>query len=157
MAALKNQRHELFAQSLAKGKTADEAYQEAGYKPNRGNAATLKANQSISDRVAELLERGAKKVSIDHAWVLAKLVENVERAMQVQVDIGDDGQIVFEYEGAVANKALELIGKHVRFFPADKLEHSGPDGGPIETSYDLKKLDVSELRQVRALVEKAKG
>ena len=52
---LDNQRHERFAQELAKGKTADEAYQLAGYKPNRGNATTPKANQSIAARVAELL------------------------------------------------------------------------------------------------------
>jgi hypothetical protein len=38
------------------------------------------------------------------------------------------------YPGAVANRDLELIGKHVgvRAF-ADRFEHSGPDGGPIKT------------------------
>lgn len=51
MPVLPNQRHEAFAQALAKGKTADEAYALAGFKPNRGNAATLKAKQSILDRV----------------------------------------------------------------------------------------------------------
>lgn len=51
---LKNPRHEKFAQGLAEGKTADQAYQDAGYKPNRGNATTLKANKSVKDRVAEL-------------------------------------------------------------------------------------------------------
>jgi hypothetical protein len=56
MAALSNHKHELFAQALAKGETADAAYVMAGYKENRGNAATLKANQNIADRVAELLD-----------------------------------------------------------------------------------------------------
>lgn len=54
MPPLSNGRHELFAQGLAMGKTADQAYQDAGYVANRGNAATLKANQSILDRKAEL-------------------------------------------------------------------------------------------------------
>ncbi|WP_421445734.1 hypothetical protein [Agrobacterium tumefaciens] len=44
--------------------TADEAYQKAGFKPNRGNAATLKANQSILDRVTELQSKAAKKAEI---------------------------------------------------------------------------------------------
>jgi len=46
--------HERFAQELAKGKTAHEADQLAGCKPNRANA-TLKANQSISDRATSVL------------------------------------------------------------------------------------------------------
>ena len=43
MPALENQRHERFAQELAKGKTATEAYVLAGYKPNmRGNGRMVK-------------------------------------------------------------------------------------------------------------------
>lgn len=74
MPVLTNARHERFAQELAKGKTADEAYALAGFKPNRGNAATLKANQSISDRVAELIGRGVERAEIDIARVLKELV-----------------------------------------------------------------------------------
>lgn len=57
MPTLKNPRHEKFAQGLSRGLTADQAYQDAGFKANRGNAATLKQKQSIQDRVAELLAR----------------------------------------------------------------------------------------------------
>jgi phage terminase small subunit len=64
MTALSNPKHERFAQELSKGKTADEAYVQAGYKPNRGNAATLKANQNILDRVAVLQDRGAQRAEI---------------------------------------------------------------------------------------------
>lgn len=64
MPVLPNARYEAFAQALFKGKTADEAYVLAGYKANRGNAATLKANQIILNRLAELQERVAKKVSV---------------------------------------------------------------------------------------------
>ena len=53
-APLKNPRHEKFAQGLAQGMTADAAYTEAGYKPDRGNAVRLTANDSICDRVADL-------------------------------------------------------------------------------------------------------
>src|SRR5687767_13193408 len=57
MPALAKPKYELFAQGLASGLSADAAYQAAGYKPNRGNAATLKANQSIIKRVEELLSK----------------------------------------------------------------------------------------------------
>lgn len=74
MAALDNPRHERFAQELAKGKTADEAYQEAGYKANRGNAATLKAKQNISDRVSEITERAATRTEISVASITERLL-----------------------------------------------------------------------------------
>lgn len=44
MPVLKNARHETFAQGLAKGLTADEAYAAAGFTPNRGNATRMKAS-----------------------------------------------------------------------------------------------------------------
>lgn len=75
MPVLKNPKHELFAQQLAKGKTADEAYILAGYKANRGNAANLKANQNISTRVKEILDRAAARVEISQARVLEELAK----------------------------------------------------------------------------------
>lgn len=54
MPVLSNPRHERFAQELAKGETADAAYQTAGYSPDRGHASRLAANGSIVARVAEL-------------------------------------------------------------------------------------------------------
>jgi phage terminase small subunit len=44
---LKNPKHELFAQGLAKGETNDRAYELAGYAPNHPNAARLKASASL--------------------------------------------------------------------------------------------------------------
>lgn len=73
MAALENARHEAFAQGIAKGLSADEAYASAGYKANRGNATRLKANESIVSRVAELVGAGAKRAEVDVARVLKEL------------------------------------------------------------------------------------
>jgi hypothetical protein len=56
MPALKNPRHEAFAQALARGLSASAAYVEAGYKANRHNAAALAREQHIRTRVTELQE-----------------------------------------------------------------------------------------------------
>ncbi len=56
MPILKIPRHEAFAQALAHGTSASAAHAEAGYKPNRHNAAALAREQHISTRVAELQE-----------------------------------------------------------------------------------------------------
>ena len=61
MPVLPNPRHEKFAQALAEGKSATEAYEIAGYTPNDGNAARMKGNDRIMDRVAELQEQGAER------------------------------------------------------------------------------------------------
>jgi phage terminase small subunit len=60
MATLNNARHEKFAQELAKGKAAAEAYTAAGYKYDRGNASRLTANDNISRRVEELQRSGPR-------------------------------------------------------------------------------------------------
>lgn len=89
--ALSNPKHERFAQELAKGKTADEAYQIAGYAANRGNAATLKANQSIADRIDQILERAATRTEI----TVASVTENLARiAMKAEAIEGAPGLAV---------------------------------------------------------------
>lgn len=72
---LTNQRHERYAQELAKGKTADEAYQLAGFQPNRGNATRLKANESVAARVVELKGRAAEKTVITVAGITDRLLK----------------------------------------------------------------------------------
>ncbi len=129
MPALDNPKHERFAQELAKGLPADKAYELAGFKPNRGNAATLKQKQSISDRVLELLsEREAihaqatadaiKSTALTKEWVIETLKENVARAMQaIEVKRADGtGTGEYQYQGSVANRALELLGKELGMF-----------------------------------------
>lgn len=129
MAALTNPKHERFAQELAKGKTADEAYVLAGYKRNRGNASTLKQDQNILDRVSSLLsEREAihaqataeaiKSTALTKAWVIETLMENVAKAMQAKAMTNEEGEAIgeFQYQGSVANKALELLGKEIGMF-----------------------------------------
>jgi hypothetical protein len=56
MPALKNPRHEAFAQAVARGMSAAAAYGQVGFKPHRANAATLARKEHISVRVAELQE-----------------------------------------------------------------------------------------------------
>jgi len=129
MAALKNARHEKFAQELAKGKSATDAYKAAGYKPDDGNAARLTGNDRIKERLAELTERAADKAVVDKAWVLDRLRQNVETCMTMDFVRGPNGQPTpaVTHNPAAANKALELLGKELGMFK-DQHEHTSPDG-----------------------------
>jgi hypothetical protein len=76
MPVLDNARHEAFAHGLAKQKTADEAYAAAGFKPNRGNASRLKANESILARVAELQGKAAERTVVTVEDIARQLDED---------------------------------------------------------------------------------
>ena len=129
MTALANPKHERFAQELAKGKTAEESYALAGFSPNRGNASVLKHKQNILERVSEILDEreaihaqataeAVKATGLTKEWVIETLKENVARSMQAKSMTDDDGNTIgeFQYQGSVANKALELLGKEIGMF-----------------------------------------
>jgi hypothetical protein len=54
MAKLGNERHEKFAQNLAKGMGQAAAYEAAGFKSNAGGASRLARSRPVVERVAEL-------------------------------------------------------------------------------------------------------
>ena len=125
MPILDNSRHEIFAQELAKGATTDEAYQLAGYKANRGNASTLKANQIIADRVAEILAAGAERAEITREMVVRELgrigfsdirkVFNSNGSLKRMEELDD--------EAAAAIAAVEVVTRKVQGGDADEVEH----------------------------------
>ena len=161
MPVLKNPRHESFAQERARGKSIDEAYQIAGFKPNRSNASRLNANEHIRARVDEIVGRGAVKAEATVARVLEEMRRlgfsdmrkafdengNLKRPEDwdddfaaavssievVKRSIGD-GEVEHIHKIKVwdKNSALEKMAKHLGMF-IDRIEHTGRDGGPIQT------------------------
>lgn len=118
MPILDNARHERFAQELAKGKTADEAYQLAGFKANRGNATRLKANERVEARVAEILGRVAART---------------ETTIYDIADQLDEDRLFARTQEAPAAAITATMGKaKVLGLLTDKHEHTGKDGGAIQ-------------------------
>ncbi len=142
MPVLKNSRHERFAQALAQGKTADEAYSLAGYKPDRGHASRLAANGNIKSRIDEILNRVAEKAE----WSAADRLAALKRISDSAID----------KDPRVAVSAIAEANKMQGTLAASKHELSGKNGGPIQT-FDVSKLkgmDDKELEVLeRALVQ----
>ena len=113
---LQNARHEAFAQALAKGMTADAAYQEAGYKAHRGNAATLRANQNVRRRVEEITAKAAARVEITKADVLQGLLN------EARMGVGDDEP----KPSAARVAAWKLLGMELGLF-VEKRQHDVTD------------------------------
>jgi phage terminase small subunit len=95
----------------------------------------------------------AEKAELSVAWVLERLRAVAERCMQSEPVLDKRGEPVmvetsagdlapaFTFQAAAANRSLELLGKHLGMFP-DKVEHTGKDGGPIQTE-ELGERDVA--------------
>ncbi len=82
MSVLDNSRHEAFAQHLAKGKSATEAYEKAGYKGDRTAASRLSTNVNVQRRVAELQEKAAERTVVTVEDIARQLDE--DRAFAVK-------------------------------------------------------------------------
>lgn len=123
MPVLGNPKHERFVQGLLQGLSADAAYEAAGYKPNRGNATRLKANESILKRLEELQKTVEAKVveavKVDRQWVIETLLRNTRICMgdeKVTLQKTDkDGNVktaeITMRDAAQANAALKLLGQ----------------------------------------------
>lgn len=107
---------------------ATQAATRAGYSEKTANeqGCRLLANVSIAAVIADRQKAVSNKLELSAEWVLERLVENVDRAMQVAEIKNADGTRTgeYKYEGNVANRALELLGKHIGMFK-DKVELSG--------------------------------
>jgi phage terminase small subunit len=140
MTALINHRHELFAQGLVEGKTADQAYTDAGYKPGRNNAARLRANENIQARIKELQKQGLKRHDITVDRVLEEYAKigfcDIRKAFDDEGNFLKPGDLDTFTAGAVASikklpngdvefrladkkGALDSMGKHLNMFKED--------------------------------------
>ncbi len=154
MPDLKNVRHELFCRGLVAGKTADQAYQEAGYKASRASATRLSANASIRKRVSELHQAVAQAATIDRAWVLAQMQALFKLTSTPKKDEPT-------WSPATAKGLLELFGRETGMFIERKiigikrLEDMGDDelrqiAGQVIEELDAQVTFDGEVRAVEA-------
>jgi phage terminase small subunit len=124
-----NERQRTFARLLFEGHKATEAYKLAGYKGEPHSidscASRLAKNVDIMQHLASLqgkLDAASVKAvvgfKVTKQWVIDKLVDNVNRAMQIVPVLNAEGEEtgVFTWQGHIANKALELLGTELGMF-----------------------------------------
>ena len=124
-----NPRHTAFVAEYLKDGNAQRAATTAGYAPKSAHVtgARLLKNVAVAAELARAREAvTAKAIDISGltvAWVLKALEDNYHRAMQAEPVMKFDHEAKeyretgeYVYQGAVANRALELIGKHLGAF-----------------------------------------
>lgn len=160
MPVLKNPRHELFAQNVAKGMTQDEAYELSWSKSNRSWASKTRRRPDISARIDEILQAGASRAEITIEMVLREFAKigfanaadyfewgpggvTIKPSLELTPDqravvcevqetkAKGHGKSTIKVKLADKQRALENIGRHLGMFK-DNLQISGPSGGPIQ-------------------------
>ncbi len=141
MARLRNPRQERYARLVAAGVELTAAYRQAGYRADgvEKRSAALAARKGVAARIGELArawdcdpgrdsDAGSGADGPGRAWVVARLVETAERALQAVPVIDRKGAPTgeFTYQGTVALRALELLGRELGMF-ANRKESSEDD------------------------------
>lgn len=115
---------------------ATQAAIRAGYAPKSAfvHASKLLSNAKVAELVKSLMEKRSKEVDLTASDVLRDI--NLVKVDAMGKVADKEGNMIM-VNHAAALKALELQGKHLKMF-VEKLEHTGPDGGPVQHSVTVK-------------------
>ena len=115
-----NDRQRRFVSEYIVDLNGTQAAIRAGYSAKTANeqAARLLADVSIAREITAAIAKRTERVEVTQDYVIGKLLENVQRAMQAEPVLDKLGNPTGEYvyQGAVANQALNLLGKHLGMF-----------------------------------------
>ncbi|GAA4434696.1 hypothetical protein GCM10023188_25940 [Pontibacter saemangeumensis] len=135
MAAKLTDKQQRFCEEYLVDLNATQAAIRAGYSEKTANreGSRLLSKVDIHARVQELQQQRSEKLNIDTEWVLRRLVAISDKCMQAEPVMKWDpeekamvetGEYQFDSQGA--NKATEMIGKHIGFFEKDNEQGKVP-------------------------------
>lgn len=139
-----NDRQRRFVAEYAIDGNATQAAIRAGYSATNADVTgpRLLGNVGVRAAVDELRAKQAEEAGLSVQWVLDGLKRNYERAMEAEIKEfrphmlpPKRGQTeerfvlaaVYDYDGATANRSLELIGKHLGMWD----RAAGDDGADV--------------------------
>ena len=118
-----------FVDEWFKDFNATRAYAAAGYAASTPVIAGVNGHKLLktSSVQAEVKRRQAlirEEVKVSREWLIKTLVENVERGMQRKPVLDKEGNElgVYEWEGHVVNRAVELLGKMTGAIPDPRIK-----------------------------------
>lgn len=128
-------RQELFCNEYIVDLHATNAAKRAGYSEKTAYSigSELLKKPEIRSRIAELMDERSKRTLVDQDFVVRSLLDiaskcqqkvpvmvwnHVDKCMEQKKEEDEDGveQGVWEFDSNGANKALELLGKHLAMF-----------------------------------------
>ena len=140
-------KQEKFCQGLFAGLSQREAYKQAFSAENMKDktiderACVLAGLDKIKTRILVLQNEFKERNMITADYVLNSIKSVAERCMTTEPVLRREGREWVEtgeytFDSSGANKALELLGKHLKLF-TEKLEIGNPDGKPFEVNIKI--------------------
>ena len=136
-----NEKQELFCEEFLIDLNATQAALRAGYSKDTAysQGSRLLKHDEIRTRIEEKMDERSKRTLVTSDFVVDGLVDVANRCrkatpvMEYDPESGgmiqkkdEDGNAVWEFDSQGANKALELLGKHLGIFiDKSKIEQSG--------------------------------
>lgn len=120
-----NAKQEMFCKEYLIDLNATQAAIRAGYSQRTAysQGQRLLKNVELLARVKELKEKRADELELDAYWVLKRLKDISDRSMQavpvMEFDYTENKLVEtgeYQFDSTGANKATELIGKHIGMF-----------------------------------------
>jgi len=129
---------------------ATQAAIRAGYSETsaRQLASEMLTKHNIQDYIAERQAALREKTLISTEWVINRLKEISDRCMQAEPVMirTEDGMVEsgeYKFDSSGANKATELIGRHIGIFEKDNKQKAQPEV-KITFNGETKDLKTSE-------------
>ena len=125
---------------------ATQAAIRAGYAKKSADVegSRLLVNAKVSAAIAAAQAKRSERTEIDADYVLASIVETMERCKQAEPVTYQNGEPVmidtpageiapaYKFDAGAVLRGAELLGRHLAMF-IDNFRHAGKDGGPIQT------------------------
>lgn len=115
---------------------ATQAAIRAGYNINSAKEGGYEnlTKPHVKEYMSVLIAQQEERTLITADSILIRLNQVANRCMQAELVIYNDSDVPenaeYQFNAAGANKALELLGKHLGMF-VERKEVSGPNGDPI--------------------------
>ena len=146
-------KQEKYVENRLQGVEKPDAALAAGYKAKDRNTAAkiasrLEDHPTIRAALQPAVEAAMEKAGVTREWITAQLRANYERAMQAEPVLDGKGLPTgeYRYDGSVANRALELLGKDLKMF------RDGLDVTQTITREDVTRLVKNQARATREIV-----
>ena len=140
-------RRKRFARLVASGMTQTDAAKASGFSPRR---AKQTGHELMLDPEVQALVR--KELDLSTAQIRGMIQAKARGDAPTKIVKGSGARVEYDM-----HSALELAAK-VDGMLREKVEHSGPNGGPISISVEeAEKLSTEELELLAKIYQKVKG
>jgi hypothetical protein len=139
-------RERRFVELYCESANQTQSYIAAGFTSNAGSASVQAHRLLRKPRIVAAVEKRSAELAALYGFNNERILREIAAIALMPVE-------QLELKGADKVKALELLAKLNRMFPGDRVEITGPGGGPVEHAVahriDIASLEPQQRQQLK--------